>query len=280
MSRIVTLREKIDSISRINKMTEAMQVVSVAQLKTVQSRQRAAWHYKKHYDRLVKRLGISVEKKVQNSRSTVLVYIIGSERGFCGSYNENLLSKLRNWRSDWSQVELRVVGRKAREVVKEHHLSSGFSREVNIGSGRDFNESAKIAQEAFDLFRTGQVAEVYLVYNRFESILKQIPMVRRVLPFDLSFIEVEQTPVVYEPSEEQVNKYLALNYVKVLFYNALLQSSLGEVAARLMTMRGATENSKEMISNLKIKLNKARQAMITVELAEIVSSFEILAEGE
>lgn len=255
--------------------------MAVAELKNIQMRQRAAAHYRKHYDRLAKRLNVTVSRLTQDVRPVSLVYILSSERGFCGAFNEQLVSRVCRFfgrqKERQKRFELVVIGEKGCEACRDAGLSNIRKRVRNIQK-MGFEQIGQNAMEAYDLYRRGEAESVYIFFNEFKSILLQTPKLLRVLPFDLSQITVSPQDPLFEPSPEKVKEYVDRGYVKALFYDAFLQSRLGAVASRLLTMRGATESSKEMISGLSLKLNKARQAMITFELSEIISSFEVLSE--
>ncbi|MDD5382668.1 MAG: F0F1 ATP synthase subunit gamma [Candidatus Margulisbacteria bacterium] len=275
MSKVIQLRRKLASIGQINKMTEAMQVVAVAQLKKVQMRQKAAWHYRLEYERLAGRLGSQAAPAAEKVRPVQLIYLLASERGFCGSFNESLVNKAR----EYSGAEFIVIGNKGCEAAREAGLGNVRSQ-IKTEWGMNFEAIAGKAMEAYDLYRSGQVREIHLLFNEFRSMLFQAPRLAQALPFDFTEAMNLSDSYIFEPALEEIRQTVELNYLKALFYDAFMQTRLGEVAARLMTMRGAADNSAEMMDELKIKLNKARQAMITGELSEILSSFEILAEEE
>jgi F-type H+-transporting ATPase subunit gamma len=281
MHKIIELRGKVKSISRIHNIAQAMQVMAVAELKEVQMRQRAAAHYRKHYDRLAKRLNVTVDRLTQKVRPVSLIYVLSSERGFCGAFNEQLVQAacrfLKKKEEGMKEFEMIVIGEKGCEACQAAGLKNIKKRIPNIEK-MGYEQVERIAQQAYDLYRSGRVDKVLLFFNEFKSILVQAPKFLQLLPFDLSGISVSPEEPLFEPSPEKVREYVDMGYVNALFYDAFLQSRLGTIASRLLTMRGATESSKDMIKGLSIKLNKARQAMITFELSEIISSFEVLSE--
>lgn len=283
MSKIIEFRSKLNSVKKINKMTESMQIVAAAQLKQIQGRQRSALHFRQHYDRMAKRLKINIKPQTKTIEPVIMVYVFTSERGFCGGFNERLLSSVLRFAKEQEaagkSIRIVVVGGKGCEIFRER-FSEDVCKWIKSSSKLGFNEVAENADEAYDFYLGGHVEKVCLFYNEFKSMLAQEPVLKQVLPFDFSKTATPPSGfVLAEPSEAVVARYSAANYVKVLFYDAFMQSSLGEVASRLLTMRSACENSKEIINGLSIQLNKARQSMITYELSEIISSFEILTEG-
>jgi len=275
MSKVIQLRHKLQSFYKINKATEAMQVVAVAELKRLQSRQKAAGHFKKHYDRLARRLKVKSDRKTVKVKPVSRVFLLGSDRGFCGSFNERLLALLKPLSKSGNELNFIIIGNKLGQVCKEAGLKN-FEQKTAL----QYQDIEKLARETYALWQAGEVSDVYIIYNEFKSMLMQSPRSVRVLPFAFKDSLLTDETVIVEPNYTLVHRSIRVNYIKAVFYDAFLQSKLGEVASRLLTMRGATENSREMIGNLKIQLNKARQAMITVELSEILSSFEILSEGE
>lgn len=275
MSVVIELRGKLGGIKKINKVTEAIQVVAVAQLKKVQARQKAAAQYRRAYDRLAAKLQITLKPLAERVKTTELVYVFLSEKGFCGGFNEAVLSKAMELAKKKPETRFVVIGARGCERAREMKLS----RVEKYAAHKD-TECAQLAQEAVELFLRGEIASVALLYNEFKSMLTQTPALRTILPFEIKGAADAAEAIIFEPSLQEVRKFVAANYLKVVFCDAICETQMGETAARLITMRGATENSKKMIDELQIKLNKARQAAITVELTEIVSSFDVLTEGE
>ncbi|MFA6549651.1 MAG: FoF1 ATP synthase subunit gamma [Candidatus Margulisiibacteriota bacterium] len=275
MSMVIELRGKLGGIKKINKVTEAIQVVAVAQLKKVQARQKAAAQYRKAYDRLAAKLQIKITSPAEKVATAELVYVFLSEKGFCGGFNEGLLSKAMELSRQNPETCFVVVGARGCERAKEMRLPriEKYLTHKNV-------ECRQLAQEAAELFIQGKVGRVALLYNEFKSMLTQTPAWQGILPFEGKETVEASDAGIFEPSIQAVRQFVASNYLAVVFCDAICETQMGETAARLITMRGATENSKKMIDELQIKLNKARQAAITVELTEIVSSFDVLTEGE
>jgi len=256
--------------------------VAVAQLKKAQSAQLAATNYKKHYDRLVKRLGVTVDPPSVKVAQMMRVYVFSSERGFCGMFNEGLVDKTRDVLATFAagkKVELVIIGGKGAEIFRERGVP-GVIKTVSSRGGLHLDALAELADEVRDLYAGGTAEKGYVLFNQFKSMLVQSPTLVQVLPFDLSGVEASVEQLIVEPNLEIVKAAVLKNYIRSVFYDAFLQTSLGEVASRLITMRSATESSKDMLDALQIKLNKARQATITIELSEIVSAFEMLSESE
>jgi F-type H+-transporting ATPase subunit gamma len=268
MSKVIEIRNQLGSIGRLNAMTQAMQVVAVAQLRHAQSRQAAANHWRRHFDRLVGRLGLTAVHPTPRPDATNLLFVVGSERGFCGDFNDKLVAQsrifLREQRAQ--KFNIKILGRRGSEK---------FPTAVKLAAA-DFLPAI---EKAYQSYLAGEVASVYVLYNEFKSMLTQTSKIMRILPFAKVSDESESdSNLICEPTLAEVRQALTGYYLKSLCQDVFMQASLGEVASRLLTMRSATENSRDMINTLRIKLNKARQSMITFELTEIVSSFETLRD--
>ncbi|MBI5399966.1 F0F1 ATP synthase subunit gamma [Candidatus Saganbacteria bacterium] len=279
MSKVIEIRNQLAGIVRINSMMQAMQVVAVSQLKQAQNHEAAARHFRRHYDRLAARLRLSMDSTAAKT-GIKLLYVVASERGFCGDFNDKIVAETRRFLTrQGDDFQIIIVGGRGSDKFRLPGMPK-IARFIQPPKKQlDVFLTKETAQLAHD-FTVGEISQVSILYNEFKSMLAQIPRVAAVLPFTAAGAADEETQLLCEPNSLMVKKTVAAQYLKAIFYDVFMQSQLGEVAARLITMRGATENSKEMIDALRIKLNKARQAMITLELSEIVSSFEILKEGE
>jgi F-type H+-transporting ATPase subunit gamma len=283
MSRVLQLKGKLNGISKINKMTKAMQIVAVSQLKRAQSVQHSAVHFKKHFDRLIKRLDITPRVLSGVVSPIRMLYVFTSDKGFCGAFNESLARMSQDFSAtcmrDGRKAKVVVVGGRGLDVFKERSVPDVEERVENRGRLK-FCDIAKLADAAYDDYTSGRVESVGIAYNSFKSMLVQSPMISTVLPFDLGGVDAKPEDMIIEPAVDIVKHEVCLNYLRSVFFDAFMQTTLGEVASRLITMRHATESSNDMINALKVKFNKARQAMITIELSEILSAFEMISEGE
>ncbi len=181
--------------------------------------------------------------------------------------------------SEGKKAELVVVGGKGAELFRERSIG-GVVKTVSSRGGLCFDALAELAAESRDLYVKGAAEKIYLLFNHFKSMLVQSPVLAQILPFDLSGVEATSEQLIVEPDMEEVRAAVLVNYLRSIFCDAFLQTNLGEIASRLITMRSATESSRDMLDALQIKLNKARQATITIELSEIVSAFEMISESE
>jgi F-type H+-transporting ATPase subunit gamma len=216
----------------------------------------------------------------------VEVIAYSSDRGLCGSFNANTISAVQRFVRQKSaenvEVSLTLVGRKLRDFFRR--------REVNIRkaytdamSSFDYTLAASIAREAMDLFHAGEVDEIYLYYTSFVSMARQQVAQARLLPITPEQVEEDEAGVgaeyLCEPSVEGIMIDLLPKSVTIQVYNAMLETSTSEHAARMAAMDNATKNCKEMIQDLTLVYNKARQAAVTGELLDIVGGAEALASS-
>lgn len=280
MSKVIEYKQKVQSIEKIHDLVKAMQIIAVTQLKKVQERQKTAENFCQQYENIVKQLGLRCLSSQTVKKPVCLAYVFVSQRGFCGGFNEQLCAKIGEYikAHPTKTVQLIVIGARGAQVVKQH-FPKQVKETIVFEWAADFSKLALEAQKAGELFVDKQAAQVVLIYNHFRSMLVQIPTIKPVLPFDFLENSVGSN-ILVEPGIELVRPFAVAQYLKALFYNAYMQNQLGETGARLMTMRQATDSSKEMIDALRIQLNKARQLLITSELSEIISSFEAISGEE
>lgn len=221
--------------------------------------------------------------KVRETKK-IRYYVLASDRGLCGSFNNNLLKHFVRNIDATKTMDAVGLGRRAKDYVirNKYAVAQNSGALTNLPS---FASATEIAQNAIQAFITGEVDQVFLVYNRYNSALSQTPISVQILPF--------QKPSPMELSKSKKNKSLRLDYivepnpsevfndllpqlVTIQVFCSLLENAVGEHTARMTAMDAATKNTKDLISSLTLKMNRARQAAITKELIEIVSGAEAL----
>lgn len=217
---------------------------------------------------------------------TVCFLVMNADRGLCGAYNTNILRRAVQSTRDipeGAEVTLVTVGRKARDFFRKRGYNV-LGEYINLGDNPDFVQAREIAQFVVNLFAEEAVDEVRIVYAEFVTTLQQIPRVRKLLPFDVGENEKPEgekfllrTDYIYEPNDVDMLMDAVLpKFIEAQVYRAMLEGKASEQGARMTAMGAATENAKEMIGNLTLTMNKARQAAITKELLEIVAGAEAL----
>lgn len=285
MPSLKQYRNQIASVKNTRKITQAMKMVAAAKLKKAQDRATAAQPFAAAMAGILARLAGSMKaggaapKLLTGTGSDQkhLFIVVSSDRGLAGGFNANVIRYARQQmqflQSNGKQVELLVVGRKVREAFKRE---PGVETVASHESGTvTFTTAEDIAREVTSRFENGQADVVTLIYNEFKSVLVQKPTNLQLIPFQIdASVPVDQTPVEFEPSDEEVLADILPRNLAVQIFRALLDSSAGEHAARMTAMDNATRNAGEMIRKLSLAYNRARQAYITKELIEIISGAE------
>jgi len=299
MPSLQSVRRKITSVKKTQKITKAMKMVAAAKLKRMQNRILAARPYAlkmretiRNLSRRVNRDAHPLLRKREGEHRNVVVTVVTSDRGLCGAFNTNILrtatTALKELESRGVQVEVGVVGRKGRDFFRRRGWT--VRREVvDIFDKLSFEHGMVMGEEfpAIDDYVAGRIDAVYVIYNEFKSAVQQRVVVERLLPIDWiveisSVKDLDQaTEVVpggylYEPSEDELLKQLLHRNFHVQAYRMLLESSAAEQGARMAAMDGATRNAGELIKKLTTYYNKTRQGVITKELMDIVGGAEAL----
>lgn len=299
MPSLQSVRRKIDSVKKTQKITKAMKMVAAAKLKRMQNRILAARPYAlkmretiRNLSRRVNRDAHPLLRKREGDDRHVVVTVVTSDRGLCGAFNANILRTatiaLKELESRGVQVEVGVVGRKGRDFFRRRGWT--VRREVvDIFDKLTFEHGMVMGEEflAIDDYVAGRIDAFYVIYNEFKSAVQQRVVVERLFPIDW-VVEItsvkdldqptETTPgaYLYEPSEDELLEQLLHRNFHVQAYRMLLESSAAEQGARMAAMDGATRNAGELIKKLTTYYNKTRQAVITKELMDIVGGAEAL----
>jgi F-type H+-transporting ATPase subunit gamma len=299
MPSLQSVKRKIDSVKKTQKITKAMKMVAAAKLKRTQNRILAARPYAlkmreaiRNLSRRVNREAHPLLRKREGAHRNVIVTVVTSDRGLCGAFNANILrtavNALKELESRGVKAEVAVVGRKGRDFFRRRDWK--VRREVvDIFDKLSFEHGMVMGEEfpAIVEYTEGRIDAVYIIYNEFKSAIQQRVVVEQLLPFDW-IVEItgvkdldQATDVVpggyqYEPSEDELLKHLLHRNLHVQAYRVLLESSAAEQGARMAAMDGATRNAGELIKKLTTYFNKTRQAVITKELMDIVGGAEAL----
>lgn len=297
MPSLQSVRRKIDSVKKTQKITKAMKMVAAAKLKRMQDRILAARPYALKMRDAIRNLSRRVNRDAhpllqKRDGNRIVVAVVTSDRGLCGAFNANILrtaaAALKEFESGGAKIEVAVVGRKGRDFFRRRSWT--VRRElVDIFDKLTFEHGMLMGSElqAIDDYVAGRIDTVYAIYNEFKSAIQQRVVVERLLPIDWiveisDFTEVDQATetipggYLYEPSENELLEQLLHRNFHVQAYRILLESSAAEQGARMTAMDGATRNAGELIKKLTIYYNKTRQAAITKELMDIVGGAEAL----
>jgi F-type H+-transporting ATPase subunit gamma len=296
MPSLKTLRTRINSVKSTRKITQAMKMVAASKLKRAQGQAEAARPYAQRMERMLGALATSVAGSpdapkllVGTGRTQVhLLVVVSADRGLCGGFNGVISrfsrNRIRALEEQGRTVKILTVGRKSRD-----YLRRDFARlivgEVNfVGKKRiGFEDAAAIAESITAMLNDGQFDVCTLLYNRFQSVISQVPSEQPLIPASVPATAAEaeaaagagaQALYEYEPTEEEILASLLPQNLAIQIYRAVLESAAGEQAARMTAMDNATRNAGDMIARLTLNYNRQRQANITKELIEIISGAE------
>lgn len=278
-----TVKRRIKSVNTMEHVTNAMKLVSAAKLRRAKAtfeKTSGHFHYITHSIAEVFNNTEEVPKEYlegnREIKNTCYIVITGT-KGLCGSFNTNVIKEAdAQILSRESEASVVAIGGKGRD----HFLKTGMnihSSYISPAETISFLDSKEMSKPILEKYRAEEIDEVILVYTSFISTIEQRVKVERLLPFtiesDPDIIKSEKQ-VEYEPSMEEVFNYLVPKYVEIMLYGAIVESATCEHAARRTAMENASENAKEMLGELSLYYNRARQAAITDEIIEIVAGSE------
>jgi F-type H+-transporting ATPase subunit gamma len=289
MPSLKDLKNRIGSVKNTRKITKAMQMVSAAKLRRAQDSAEAARPYAERMAAVMAGLAASVGTSDGAPRLLAgtgadkvhLLVVMTSERGLCGGFNTTIVrlarAKIAELLAAGKTVKILTVGKKGREQMRREygqyfvgHVDMSEVKRMGYANARD------VAREILTRFDAGECDVVTLFYNRFQSVISQIPTALQVIPAKFEATAAPSVVYDYEPSEEQILADLLPRAVTTQVFTALLENAASEQGARMSAMDNATRNAGDMINKMTIVYNRSRQAAITKELIEIISGAEAL----
>jgi len=290
MPSLKEVRNRITSVSSTMQITSAMKMVSAAKLKKAQDAIVQMRPYSQKLSEILGNLSKSVdtsENPFAEERGTekVLVVAITSNRGLCGAFNANIAKGVRHFQAEHtaSNISVLPIGKKAFDAFKK---SGSLCESPNLPADGNylfdnltFENVSELAEKLMLAFTEGEFDKVVLVYNRFKNAATQIVTTEQFLPV-VTEVDTESngssTDYFFEPSKEEILGEIIPKSLKTQLFKALLDSFASEHGARMTAMHKATDNATDLIKELKLTYNKARQASITKEILEIVGGAEAL----
>lgn len=286
MPNLKDIRNRISGVKKTKQITSAMKLVAGAKLKRATDRALAARPYREQLEAVLRRVGAvagdDLEEPLLQSRSEVkraMVVVLTSDRGLCGPFNNTLLRNTSDWLADKEaqgiELDLRVYGRKGYNFLRRTRFELADSV-VDYGRTAKMELVRPLTASMVADFVDGKVDEVYVVYNRFVSALVQKPTYERILPLSVDTEEQGDADAAnldyrFEPTAAEILGALLPLYLQNLVLSSFLETEAGEFAARMTAMDSATRNASDLIDQLSLDYNRARQAAITTEIIEIVS---------
>ena len=286
METMRDIKRRIGSIENTQKITRAMKMVASAKLRKAQNKaERARPFFRKTRSILYNVVNNTVD--IQDHPLLVkhegagrhLYIIISADRGLCGAYNNRIIKKFEQNYDEKEDESLLIIGKNARNYFKRRDYNI-ISEYVQIDDYPDFNFAHQISEEVISLFTSEIVDKVSVIYTHFNSAISQETKIVQLLPVsapeELEKEAKNRVDYIYEPSPREIMDILLPRYVHNLMYSFLLESKASEFGARMTAMDSATENAGEIIEELTLSYNRARQAQITREITEIVGGAEAL----
>lgn len=291
MPSLKDLKIRIESVKNTRKITKAMQMVAAAKLRRAQDAAEAARPYAERFNAVLGGLAASVGTSGDapkllagtGSDQVQLLVVMTAERGLCGGFNSSIAklarSKAEELIAQGKTVKILTVGKKGREQMKRD-LGDYFIGHVDLSEVKNvgYVNAQDLARDLLSRFDAGEFDVATIFYNRFQSVISQVPTEQQIIPasFEAAEDAGESTLYDYEPDEEAILADLLPRGVATQIFSALLENGASEQGARMSAMDNATRNAGEMIDKLTIEYNRSRQAVITNELIEIISGAEAL----
>ena len=289
MPSLKDLKNRIGSVKSTRKITKAMQMVAAAKLRRAQDAAEAARPYAERMNAVMSGLATSVGGSDSAPRllagtgkdQTHLLVVMTAERGLCGGFNSTIVrlarARANELLSQGKTVKILTVGKKGREQLRRD-FAKYFIAHVDLSEVKRvaYGNAQGIARDLIQRFDAGEFDVATLFFNRFQSVISQIPTAQQVIPAVFEESEGASTLYEYEPSEEGILADLLPRGLATQVFTALLENAASEQGARMSAMDNATRNAGDMIDRLTIQYNRSRQAAITKELIEIISGAEAL----
>ena len=291
MPSLKDLKNRIESVKNTRKITKAMQMVAAAKLRRAQEAAEAARPYAERMAAVMSGLTGSAANSPDAPRLLAgtgsdqrhLLVVMTAERGLAGGFNSSIAKLARQHAEqltgEGKSVTIMTVGKKGREQLKRDYAEQ-FVHHVDLSEVKrvGYDNARAITEEVLNRFDQDDFDVVTIFYNRFESVISQIPTARQIIPAEIP--EGEAAPSTslyeYEPGEEDILTDLLPRSVATQIFAALLENAASEQGARMSAMDNATRNAGDMIDRLTTEYNRSRQAAITTELIEIISGAEAL----
>ncbi len=277
------IRTKIKSVENTRKITKAMEMVAASKMRRAQERMRAARPYAEKIGRVVAHFSQAHSEYrhpctiARETIKRVGLVLITTDKGLCGGLNTNALrlaiNKMKAWQNEGIDCDVTVIGNKGFGFMQRVGANI-VSHLTGLGDTPHLEKLIGPVQVMVDAYKTGRIDALYMIYSRFINTMRQEPAFVQVLPLTPE-AAMEKHEVywdyIYEPEARVVVDALMIRYIEALIYQAVAENMASEQSARMVAMKAASDNAKNVIEELKLVYNKTRQAAITQELSEIVA---------
>ncbi|HEX5802761.1 MAG TPA: F0F1 ATP synthase subunit gamma [Azospira sp.] len=275
------IRNKIKSVENTRKITKAMEMVAASKMRKAQDRMRAA----RPYGDKIRRVAANLSHAIAEYKHPFLVrrepvkkvglILVTSDKGLCGGLNSNVLrlavQRMKEWDAQGASIQVTAIGNKGFGFMQRAGAEI-VSHATGMGDTPHLEKLIGPVKVQLDAYVKGDIDQLFIGYTRFINTMKQEPVLEQLLPLSGEAVGSAETKwdYVYEPDAKEVVDDLLVRYVEALIYQAVAENMASEQSARMVAMKSASDNAKNVIGELKLVYNKARQAAITKELSEIV----------
>ncbi|MCR4568467.1 MAG: ATP synthase F1 subunit gamma [Pseudobutyrivibrio sp.] len=288
MASMRDIKRRKQSVTSTQQITKAMKLVSTVKLQKARAKaEQTTPYFNAMYDTICSMLAKagSVNNKYlsDNGSNKIGVIVISSNRGLAGGYNSNIVKMITGAEMKPDDVKLYVIGHKGGEslIHKGYEVAKDYSPVMEAPT---YADAMGICEDVLEAYVNGEIGQIYLVYTHFKNTVSQIPTLMKLLPAEIAEEDVESAKATsaealmnFEPNEEEALELIIPKYVTSLVYGALVEAVASENGARMQAMDSATNNAEDIISDLSLKYNRARQGSITQELTEIIAGAEALS---
>ncbi len=290
MATLKELKQKISSVKNTQKTTRAMKLVSTAKLKRAEEAILRSREYARKIDEVIKEISTklaSVKDSIElrafakiDEVKKVDIIVITADKGLCGGFNIQTIKKtialIEDLKEKKVKIRLKVIGKKAIEYFNFVGIEM-YEEIVGLSAAPDYQKAAEIIQKSYEDFVNEEIDNIITIHNGYVNKLTQEVHVKGLLPIEVK-VEDSQEFLEVEPDNdyETILEMLVKKYIEYSLYYALLDSLAAEHSARMQAMDAATNNAKEMVHQLTLEFNKARQEAVTRELIEIVTAIEAM----
>ena len=282
MANLKDIRNRIKSVKSIQKVTKAMKMVAAAKMRRAQEHMEEARPYAQRLTEVIQHLLPDVDREILDlldvrSVNRVAYVVVTSDRGLAGSFNTNVLKKAQKEIDiiGKNNADIFCIGKKARDYYKQREYTI-IDSHTDFWNELYYGDAIRIGKGIISHFTEKRVDEIHVVYNEFVNVANQYVESEKLLPLEFEEEESVQLDRLYEPDKNELVKSLIPRHLNIQVWKYLLESFASEQAACMVAMENATENAEEMIKDLTMEFNKARQASITKEILEIVGGAEAL----
>lgn len=281
MATVRDIKNRIRSIKNIRQITRTMMLISAAKMTKAHNAVKAARPYAYNLQQIMANLVLRIDRDIhpllaEREVKKAGLIILTSERGLCGAFNSNVIKRAFTCLKESAcPTTMMTIGRRGNLIFsrKEVEVLNFYSMPDPVR----FESADKIGAQVIDLFLNNIWDTVDVIYNKATSTFKQEVTVERLLPLTPAARETKYlTDYLYEPSPSAILESVLIRHIKTQIYRMMLESVASEHSARMVAMENATKNAKKMIDHLILSFNRARQAVITKEVAEIVGGMEAL----